>query len=264
MDGLNKKRFFAFGCSYTGYATGTWADFIGANFEEYYNFGRGGVCNTFILDKVIEADIRFKFNAETDYIVVMFSSFDRFSFYNTTGWKGPGNIWGNDHPKEFVEKMWSDDWGIYNSWIAINIIKQLLTLKKIEHKFLLATDNSFFLKDNNANELLHRPDLSIIHINEFYALLDNKQAVWDWQNEHYTYPTDYHTYADGYIDSHPTQEMHYAYAKQYFPHFDTDLMRDRFEYAQSITDFSSFSSMGGSINKNIDAKYNKVYNSGVF
>ena len=33
-----KKRFFAFGCSYTHWNLNpTWADFIGINFEEYYN-----------------------------------------------------------------------------------------------------------------------------------------------------------------------------------------------------------------------------------
>ena len=31
------SRFFAFGCSYTNWPHPTWADFIGINFEEYYN-----------------------------------------------------------------------------------------------------------------------------------------------------------------------------------------------------------------------------------
>jgi hypothetical protein len=36
------SRFFAFGCSYTRYAYATWADYIGVNFDEYYNYGCGG------------------------------------------------------------------------------------------------------------------------------------------------------------------------------------------------------------------------------
>ena len=78
---LNRfKRFFAFGCSFTKYKWPTWADILGTKFEEYYNFGRGGACNTYIMNKFIEADTKYKFNWETDYIVIMFTNFNRFSY----------------------------------------------------------------------------------------------------------------------------------------------------------------------------------------
>jgi hypothetical protein len=39
--------------------------------------------------------------------------------------------------------MWTEDQGIYNSWIAINTIKKILTLKGIKHKLLLGVNAIF-------------------------------------------------------------------------------------------------------------------------
>ena len=66
-----KKRLFAFGCSYTLYSYPTWVDFIGINFEEHYNYGRSGASNTFIMNRIIEANDQFKFNPDTDLILIM-------------------------------------------------------------------------------------------------------------------------------------------------------------------------------------------------
>ena len=131
MLGSTHNRCFAFGCSFTGHITGTWADYLGANFNEYYNFGRGGACNTYILNKFIEADTLYNFNSKDDYIVIMFTSFSRFSFYNKYGWNCSGSVFRNPaHSKEFVNEMWTEDQGIYNSWIAINTIKKNINIKR--------------------------------------------------------------------------------------------------------------------------------------
>ena len=50
---MSKSRFFAFGCSYTNWIHNpTWADFIGINYNKYYNFGRPGASNTYIMQKI--------------------------------------------------------------------------------------------------------------------------------------------------------------------------------------------------------------------
>ena len=61
------SRCFAFGCSITKHYWGTWADLIGSNFDEYYNFGKGGSSNTFIMNRFLGADAEINFNPETPH-----------------------------------------------------------------------------------------------------------------------------------------------------------------------------------------------------
>jgi hypothetical protein len=263
MAGLNHSRCFTFGCSFTGHVTGTWADYLGANFNEYYNFGRGGACNTYILNKFIEVDTRYDFNSKDDYIVVMFTSFSRFSFYNKYGWNCSGSVFNNPaHFKEFVNNMWTEDQGIYNSWIAINTIKRILTLKEIKHKLLLGVDAIY--NNGTFDDTLYNP-LSTKLEKEFENLLDEKESMMTWQHRKFSYPKDYYYYEDeGYADSHPTQLMHYTYMKEKFPEFDTPVSRQRYEYAESISIKNNMKQQAEAFTTKFGRKYNKVYNSLTF
>jgi hypothetical protein len=263
MDGLTHNRCFVFGCSFTGHITGTWADYLGANFNEYYNFGRGGACNTYILNKFIEVDTRYNFDSESDYIVVMFTSFSRFSFYNKYGWNCSGSVFNNPaHFKEFVNNMWTEDQGIYNSWVAINTIKRILTLKGIKHKLLLGVDAIY--NDGTFDDTLYNP-LSTKLEKEFENLLDEKESMMTWQHRKFSYPKDYYYYEDeGYADAHPTQIMHYTYMKEKFPEFDTPISKQRYEYSEAIYLKGNWKKQGISFNTNFNSKFNKIYNSLTF
>lgn len=263
MIGSTHNRCFAFGCSFTGHITGTWADYLGANFNEYYNFGRGGACNTYILNKFIEADALYNFNPKDDYIVVMFTSFSRFSFYNKYGWNCSGSVFNNpSHRKEFVNEMWTEDQGIYNSWIAINAIKSILTLKGIKHKLLLGV-NAIFNDGKFDSTLYNR--LSTKMEKEFENLLDDSESMMTWQNKLYHYPTDFNYYEDeGYTDSHPTQFMHYTYMKEKFPEFDTPMSKKRYEYAESISIKNNMKQQAEAFTSLFAPKYNRAYHSPTF
>lgn len=90
------KRVFAFGCSFTGYKYPTWANIMDKHIkpEEFYNFARSGGGNTFIANRITEANRVFKF-CETDLIMVMWSTFCREDRYvpERGGWVTPGNIY---------------------------------------------------------------------------------------------------------------------------------------------------------------------------
>jgi hypothetical protein len=263
MIGSTHNRFFAFGCSFTGHVTGTWADYLGANFNEYYNFGRGGACNTYILNKFIEADTLYNFNSKDDYIVIMFTSFSRFSYYSKYGWVCSGSVFNNlAHFKEFVNNMWTEDQGIYNSWIAINTIKKILTLKGIKHKLLLGTNAIF--NDGNFDDTLYNR-LSIGMEKKFESLLDDPESMMTWQNRNFKYPDDYYYYEDeGYYDSHPTQLIHYSYMKEKFPEYDTPISKKRYEYAESIYVNGNMKQQAESFTTKFAPKYNKAYYSPTF
>ena len=69
-------RLLASGCSYTDYYWTTWADVLGAEFKEYRQVGQGGCDNAFIARSIVD-------NARpNDVVVVMWSSYDRWSFYS--------------------------------------------------------------------------------------------------------------------------------------------------------------------------------------
>lgn len=106
MYDYNKyKRVFAFGCSFTGYKYPTWANIMNKNIPqaEFYNLGRSGGGNTFIANRITEANRVFKF-CETDLVMVMWSTFCREDRYlPDIGWLNPGNIY-SQNDLEFTNK----------------------------------------------------------------------------------------------------------------------------------------------------------------
>ena len=69
------KRLITSGCSFTDYCWSTWADYIGAEFDEFYNVGIAGGDNATIARAVI------KKAQANDTVVIMWSGFDRWSPY---------------------------------------------------------------------------------------------------------------------------------------------------------------------------------------
>jgi len=69
-------RLLASGCSFTDYHWTTWADVIGAEFQNYLQVGQGGCDNAFVARSIVS-------NARAnDTVIVMWTSYDRWSFYS--------------------------------------------------------------------------------------------------------------------------------------------------------------------------------------
>ena len=176
------SRFFAFGCSYTNWPHPTWADFIGINFEEYYNYGKAGACNTYIANSFIEANNEYQFNNETDIIFIAMSGFGRFSYMaNAKGteldariyeWETNGDtLFTNNegHPeisKLIGNKIFNYNWAAYNSWISFITMKNILVEKKINHKIIMSINNKHYLTDFDLLDifvLLSPGDINVSH-----------------------------------------------------------------------------------------------------
>jgi len=96
-------RFFAFGCSFTNYYWPTWADILGKEFSTFYNYGRSGAGNMYILNSFIEAHEKYNFQ-ENDTIGICFTGVTREDRY-IDDWLTVGNIFDtNSYSKDFVEK----------------------------------------------------------------------------------------------------------------------------------------------------------------
>lgn len=250
----NIKRLITFGCSYTGYVTATWADYMGANFKQYMNYGQGGASNTFIMNRFIEVNTNLNLN-KNDYVVIMFTNVDRFSFRNKIAWVHGGNVYFNTSiPSEFMENMWSDEWGIYQTYIAMKTIKEILTLKEIKHTFLTSMDNLYLIDEYENNFLIK------YYLNCIDDLLDVKESMDNWKRRNYEDIMEYTKYDDrDEYDTHPTQKMHYEYLKEIFPEYDTDASKERYELSLKSVDTTSIEAQHHIYAKNILTPFNKAH-----
>ena len=235
-----KKRFFAFGCSYTNYSYATWADFVGSNFDEYHNYGRGGASNTYIMERVVEFNELYKFNTETDFVIVMLSGFGRFSYYNKD-WVTNGDLYSYYYNtkdakiKGFIDHMWSENWAIHMSWIAAKTIKQ--TLKNIPHKIAMSIDNRHYLETDGSKWGKEQviSETSIQKAKDIYDLLDYKESLDEYMMKNYT-NNDYYIWKEenNRRDGHPTQKMHFDFAKDKFPEYITEKSQNFLNYVEEI------------------------------
>lgn len=241
------SRFFAFGCSYTRYAYATWADFIGVNFDKYFNYGRGGASNNYILSRFIEADLTHNLNSD-DLVIVMFTGFGRISYIpkNKIGhvdWVTSGDLFEyysntkDSRISSFLENMYSDNWAVEFSWQAAHTIKKILSIKNVPHKFLMAIDNRHYL-DSDGSKWGRADIISDLYLKKtqsIYDLLDVSESVDEWKSKKFT-NADYIKWEeeDNRLDGHPTQKMHFEFIKEKFPTLLSDKSFNLFKNAEAI------------------------------
>lgn len=107
------NRLFTFGCSYTQYAWPTWANILSLEFNEFYNWGRSGLGNRAIAERVAEAHARYKFTKD-DVVIIQWSSHLRNDWWHKyslpergEGWKTCGSVF-NMINGEIYDKNWID------------------------------------------------------------------------------------------------------------------------------------------------------------
>ena len=209
------KRFFAFGCSFTYYNWMTWADIIGSEITEYYNYGKPGSGNGYIFASIVEANIRHKFN-EDDLVIVMWSGIDREDRYINGSWKAAGCVYhsiDNFYDNQF-NKKYSDDRGyLIRDMNYICAIDKLLD--NIPHHFLsmmpLTKVTEFDDKTGDSDVYeYYKEILSKVKPSIFEVIYNN-----DWNNRQkvkkkmgmFKYETDFH----------PTPKLHLEYLEKSFP-----------------------------------------------
>jgi hypothetical protein len=252
-----KKRLFAFGCSYTLYCYPTWADFIGINFDEHYNYGRSGASNTYIMNKVIEANEQFKFNSATDLVVVMLTGFGRFSYMNNGQWITDGDLLSNfAHTKnpnigKLIDVMWSEEWIVYQSWIAAKTIKSVLTLNNIPHKILMGIDNKEYGNTSNS--------VQVAQVQDIYNILDFKKTLDEWR-------TDSAENNDSPIwqdtkrpDGHPSMRSHLKFAQDHFPELITNQSKEMLDQSEIEFDYSKLENQSNKFYQTFRKQHDKGY-----
>lgn len=263
------KRLFVFGCSLSRYAYATWADLAGANFDEYYNFARAGGSNSLMMGRLVEADERFNFNKDTDTVLIMVTGIGRHSYYLPyEGWVAKGDLYSyvnnsKDKIMEFfLKNMHSDKNDVYNSWLSVKTMKQLLVAKNIPHKILLGINYSDYLNKNEYND-----EDSIKKVLAIQSMLDITTPLHDWFANRTDDITGSNTpfYTESTIsDGHPSQKMHYEFLKEFLPEYNTDKTKEMFDYVESIFDGRTQHKQEQTYRTKFYREYNKAFTNPLF
>ena len=138
---LQPKRIFCFGCSFTDYNWGTWANIIGYEFNDakFYNFGKSGAGNQYIFNMVMQADAIYSFTHE-DLVMVQWTNVSREDRYFPGEWSTPGNIYSQD--------FYNDDW-IKKYFTEYGAIVRDLAFIKAAHSLLEHRAQWHFIQMNN-------------------------------------------------------------------------------------------------------------------
>lgn len=106
------KRIFAFGCSFTSWYYPTWANIIHQCIPDVsmFNFGQGGAGNSFISNRMTQANRTYNF-CETDLVMVMWSTLCREDRYYDHRWRTVGNVFSQTEYKEDFVKKYCDPLG---------------------------------------------------------------------------------------------------------------------------------------------------------
>lgn len=216
-----KKRLFSFGCSFV---SGNWVsvpDIVGINFDEHYNYGISGSCNTMSMYRLMEADSFHNFNPESDYVLVGCTGIGRHSLkISFKNWHTHGDIcpFSNEHhPKEitrFAKELFNLNHGVYASYIAFKYIRYFLKSKNINHTLYPSLDNLYFLKV--LDDLTVDKEFEI-YLKNLYDMLDIRESV--DQLARALNLAESINFKDGWNDNHPSIQAHFEYVKKYFPQF---------------------------------------------
>ena len=218
---MNKKRFFSFGCSFTkDWGCPTWSDFIGIQYDEYYNLAMPGSSNTLIMQRFIESDLFYNFNKETDVIMIAISGLGRISFpitkYNDHSKKEIDHFFSrgdiesiiasdSDTPEiaeiiEFVKTKFSKKrYCVFDSFMSVKIMKDLLSARGIEHKIISALDYKVYI---NNSEMYGIDTQLKSYLHKMQDMLDVKESINEFDN---------------FSCHHPTPKTYYSFLEKYFP-----------------------------------------------
>jgi hypothetical protein len=233
MDLKKYNRFFAFGCSFTQYYWPTWADIIGEEFSNYYNYGKCAAGNFFIFQSLTEAIIKHNIN-ENDLVMVMFSNVTREDrFVKNRGWITPGNLYfQNEYNEKFLKKYLCDHGYLMRDLNLVSGCKLMLDSVGCDYKLMsivpFDSKQSDGAKMSEIDYLLkfYSPTLAAVEPSVLDVVFKG-----DW-NSKIPRPT-YHVnwQKTKFIDNHPTPCEHLEYLQTVFP--DIKLSQETLEYVET-------------------------------
>ncbi len=237
------KRLFTFGCSFTDYIWGTWANILGYEFRkaDFYNFGKAGAGNQYIFNVLMQADAAYNFTHE-DLIVVQWTNVSREDRYFHAGhhgvlhdsetkhgaWSTPGNIYSQDiYDEEWVKKYFSEYGALVRDLAFIKAAHGMLKHKTQWH-FIQMNNLVHYVDQWDSKITLDQPKIfgnkeRIRQLRELYAETISilQPSFYDvLYNNNWTqkFKADKKLVNKFFQDGHPHPLEHYDFLKRTFKH----------------------------------------------
>lgn len=213
-------RLFAFGCSFTKYRWMTWADILGTQYNEYYNWGQSGAGNLYIFNSIMEADQRYQFTAN-DTVIVCWTDIMREDRYVGSRWLTLGNIGLNKiYTKEFIADLACERGNLIRDIALIKGAKDLLCSRDgLTWKFIsmcpLTQPSPWDERKIACHDVvnLYQDILNNIHTS-FLEVLGHQYWEKDKELRYYN--------IEGRLDYHPTTQEHLRYLNVVLPNWVTN------------------------------------------
>lgn len=200
------NRLIASGCSYTDYYWTTWADVIGPEYSEYHQVGMGGADNAFVARSVVNTA------RPGDTVIVMWSSYDRFSRYSDQVIplpKDPNNHWEHVGSAVLWDKVFFVNYyhrveRFHTTMDYVQLVE--LHSKSVGYDVYHFSAFPFFLAETEKNidprivDIYNRYDIKNNYLTSVLSLSEFREA-------------NYNMLING-NDNHPTPLCHWDYAEQ--------------------------------------------------
>ena len=249
------KRLFTCGCSYTIWHWPTWADYIGVNFDAYYNFARSGSDNKNILYNVLNANEKFNFTKD-DTIIVMFTSFNRCSYFKQYELFNSGDLVEQQEQHPFMNK-YPYEAGIYDSWLSAKSIKNLLDGKGVNYHLQQALPYDFLWENKKVLKTNHSINYSELVL-DYLNLLDSKVSLDGWVQDNYDFVKERVVWQDTNThDGHPTMRHHLDFVEKFFPQYYTEKAIDFYDVSMKHFTYESQYKQGKKF-KLLKGKYDNI------
>ena len=266
------NRFFAFGCSYTQQGYPTWADLLSNSFDFSENYGRAGMGNRAIFNRVNQAILEKDINKD-DTVVVQWSTPIREDRWlrqspNESGdWVARGNIYNQRfYPKSWVKKYFDPFMGLMETVHYAHACQHLLNSIGCKWAMFWMSNpgetelksnwgeihfsSTAFMKYYNGSivttpysELCDPDNLlkeSLKKVNKHPKMI--KQDMNTFKNYMMSSKNLPKLYVGGSIDNHPNTMVHYYFLKEFIVpmlginNFDDDSL---FELSEKWTEYTS-------------------------
>jgi hypothetical protein len=242
------RRLFTFGCSYTKYYWPTWADYLGLKFDYFENWGKPGIGNKAIIERIAECDARNQFTPD-DVVIVQWSSHLRHDWYHIhnlpddrpTGWKTYGSIFSMYNKKVFDKKWYNmffhEPAYIMHSLNAIKIAQAYLKSSGVQWYMTSVGDIRNLGKDLSMpllyGEIVKGAPAKQAEADEFPLWVQHPQyqiyekTIWDDHAEHWLTPLNTFAFnhpefvwwfddekGEKWYDSHPSSTAHALWVEE--------------------------------------------------
>lgn len=221
------KRIFAFGCSYTHWHWGTWANVVASEFPdaEFRNLGMGGAGNLYIHNIIMQADNVYKFN-KADLILIEWTNVcreDRYLPEQCGGWTLTGNIFTRNPratkaTQSFVKNYVSEIGSYVRDFALIKSAEDFIKHRSPYHMIKML---DFEYPDQWTYDKINSEAFTLMQ--EMYKpVLDNilpgmNTVLWE-NNFQLKQQRDKNLVHENFRDGHPSPLEHYDYVVKMFDH----------------------------------------------